>query len=77
MFYEENLQEPINDEELEDVTGGKKKHKKFDGPKCLKCMTANINHTTRTRKNGHIWECEAGHKFEDAGGKPNFDKPIY
>ena len=76
MFYEENLtQEPISDDELDEVSGGKKS-KKFDGPKCLKCMTININHTTRTRKSGGYWECEAGHKFEDAGGKPNFDKPV-
>ncbi len=71
---------PLGEDEIDDVTGGKKKKdkdKKYDGPKCLKCMTnGDMNVRTRKKSNG-TWECAKGHKFQGAGNKPNFDQPIY
>ncbi len=73
----EEIKEALGEEELDETAGGKKKKdKKFDGPKCLECMKKG-KMDVRTRKSGDKWECAAGHKFENAGGRPNFEKPIY
>ena len=73
----EEIKEASDEEELEETAGGKKKHKdkKFDGPKCLECMKKG-KMNIRTRKQGGVWECQEGHKFKDAGDKPNFEQPV-
>ena len=78
IFMSEEIKEALGEEELEETAGGKKKHKekKFDGPKCLECMKkGKMNIRTREHGNG-TWECQEGHKFKGAGGRPNFEQPI-